>query len=226
MSDGQLDAVINNNGTLTIRGGGTLVGTLAMYHDNAVTYLESRDQLQGSLADGVAFMKDKVNGMYAVMMYPTETAARLTDAIDTADKAVKSFYGSTQQLSALTAEQVKSANKMTAKDKQLIEDAYTALMNLDQTAVQRVLATENYAALEASRQIVLVCIPPAAILRLTLKRRMFSLKWMHLRQRHLRRMQQSPLISSLPLKMRRKLWRRLSQKLWPMRRSMTSRATA
>lgn len=155
MSDGQLGAVINNNGTLTIRGGGTLVGTLAMYHDNAVTYLESRDQLQGGLADGVAFMKDKVNGMYAVMTYSVETATQLTNAIDTADTAVKSFYGSTQQLSALTAAQVKNANKMTAKEKQLVEDAYTALMNLDQTAVQRVLATENYAALEASRQIVL-----------------------------------------------------------------------
>ena len=80
------------------------------------------------------------------MTYSVETATQLTNAIDTADTAVKSFYGSTQQLSALTAAQVKNANKMTAKEKQLVEDAYTALMNLDQTAVQRVLATENYAA--------------------------------------------------------------------------------
>lgn len=153
-SGGQLNAVIDNNGTLTIRGGGALAGTLAMYNENAVTYLESRDQLQGGLADGVAFMKDKVNGMYAVMTYSVETATRLTKAIATADKAVKSFYGSTQQLSALTADQVKNANNMKAEDKQLIEEAYTALKS-DETAVQRVLATENYAMLEASRQIVL-----------------------------------------------------------------------
>ena len=54
---------------------------------------------KGGLADGVAFMKDKVNGMYAVMTYSVETATQLTNAIDTADTAVKSFYGSTQQLS-------------------------------------------------------------------------------------------------------------------------------
>lgn len=153
-SGGQLNAVIDNNGTLIIRGGGALAGTLAMHNENAVTYLESRDQLQGNLADGVAFMKDKVDGMYAIMTYSVEAATQLTDAIDTADKAVKSFYGSTQQLSALTADQVKNANNMEAKDKQLIEKAYTALKS-DETAVQRVLATENYATLEASRQIVL-----------------------------------------------------------------------
>lgn len=153
-SGGQLNAVIDNNGTLTIRGGGALAGTLAMYNENAVTYLESRDQLQGNLADGVAFMKDKVDDMYAIMTYSVETATRLTKAIGTADKAVKSFYGNTQQLSALTADQVKNANNMKAEDKQLIEEAYTALKS-DETAVQRVLATENYAMLEASRQIVL-----------------------------------------------------------------------
>lgn len=198
-----------------------------MYHDNAVTYLESRDQLQGGLADGVAFMKDKVNGMYAVMTYSVETATQLTNAIDTADTAVKSFYGSTQQLSALTAAQVKNANKMTAKEKQLVEDAYTALMNLDQTAVQRVLATENYAALEASRQIVLDLYTACSNTEIdTEKKDVFSEVDASKAEKTLRRMQQSPLISSLPLKMRRKLWRRLSQKLRPMRRSMTSRATA
>ena len=153
-SGGQLNAVINNNGTLTIRGGGALAGTLAMHNENAVTYLESRDQLQGNLADGVAFMKDKVDDMYAIMTYSVKTATQLNNAIGTADKAVKSFYGSTQQLSALTADQMKKANNMAAEEKQLIKDAYNALPK-DQTAVQRVLATENYAPLEASRQIVL-----------------------------------------------------------------------